>query len=632
MHALLVLTFNFTAMISSFILCISLIIYSISWTNIIAFDDTQAIQTSSCRESIFYKSYQLKYKSNLHQNLYLLDTPSQQFNGYNQFPSYLSMHKINCSNIYQASIPDNQQMNLNDILTNITYPYDILYDYDQIDIPSNIPMVLEIAIKDVLNITNIDLAIDKFIIQQPWWKMSYDSGLNHDNSNFMVILERYPISWMKFFQFLIKTQYLTIEKCQAKAMTFFRKDLFHPGFSSSFLFQSKHIIPNNIFITYYPRKTSFIDINDCKEVQNKYECAFLPMTNCSLPKIITECSTDTCLDVNTNDLFFNLIILNNTIIKSLDEMRKYAAIADFTNHPFGLVNSLNTSLAFKYIQPFSQELKSNFNALELHPFTSMFHLLFTFRPNYFYRKKIRHLVHRLRGKSKMLDNTNHKIAALRSHTPCIAAHIRRGDRIAYKKNITNLCFNISHDRDYPKEEAYGCLDETNQRLMDCKIYRTSYEDLGCNSKTPFGLITLQDVVNKVPLLVHPVIHNLLVFTDDPMWLQDEIIELKKIEPKWNIYTLQEPKYNHSTNTEVNITNYQSIISFIRRDAGTRSGVFLHTSIELVRQCSAFIGHFHSGISKHVFYPSMCIEHAGMKGICPPMYDFEWGLNLNFPIS
>lgn len=35
---------------------------------------------------------------------------------------------------------------------------------------------------------------------------------------------------------------------------------------------------------------------------------------------------------------------------------------------------------------------------------------------------------------------------------------------------------------------------------------------------PYGEISLLHVVSKVKLLVEPVIHDLLVFTDDPWWL------------------------------------------------------------------------------------------------------------------
>lgn len=72
---------------------------------------------------------------------------------------------------------------------------------------------------------------------------------------------------------------------------------------------------NNIFISYYPQyehleefRTAWTTAANCPKDQypNQWDCAFLPMTNCTLPHDLESCtqSKDVCLS-NTKGLFWS---------------------------------------------------------------------------------------------------------------------------------------------------------------------------------------------------------------------------------------------------------------------------------------------------------------------------------------
>lgn len=146
------------------------------------------------------------------------------------------------------------------------------------------------------------------------------------------------------------------------------------------------------------------------------------------------------------------------------------------------------------------------------------------------------------------------------------------------------------------------------------------EDAGCGSGVPFSAVELHHVVSKVPLLVGPSIKNLLVFTDDMGWLQEELKNFreKNMYTDWNFYYLDVP--------DPSLTSDALHKGFVRYGKATESGVYLHASLTLAKQCRAFIGHFGSATSV-LFYTNMCHLHRHVEGHCPPAYNLANGLEF-----
>lgn len=156
-------------------------------------------------------------------------------------------------------------------------------------------------------------------------------------------------------------------------------------------------------------------------------------------------------------------------------------------------------------------------------------------------------------------------------------------------NYTDYCYNFTHHL-----MCFG---------KPCSAYS------GCgNHGVAFGAIELQHIVDKVRILFSDLTAypSIIVFTDDPSWLQEQISQYVLIDPSWKVYTLMSPS---------------------RESGGTESGVMLFSSLELVKQCSAFVGHMGSGMTK-LYHKYMCLHHNGFTNVCPPTYDMRLGLWYN----
>jgi len=191
--------------------------------------------------------------------------------------------------------------------------------------------------------------------------------------------------------------------------------------------------------------------------------------------------------------------------------------------------------------------------------------------------------------------------------------------------MLEYCANYTYDKDVTHLEKKGCVD-INQpdRFGSCPD--NINEDLGCKF-VPFEAVRLTHVISKVPRLVSPAIHDLLVFSDDPIFIQEQALEIAQTHPEWRIHTLKAPELPSNVDMvkyHKNFAVYEDAVAYVRGRSGTDSGVLFQSSLHAAQQCSAFIGHFGSGVAS-LFYHAMCVEHGGRYGACPPAYDFRWGL-------
>jgi len=174
---------------------------------------------------------------------------------------------------------------------------------------------------------------------------------------------------------------------------------------------------------------------------------------------------------------------------------------------------------------------------------------------------------------------------------CVAAQIRRGDRTA-RVNITDYCMHA--ERPIP--------------------------DYGCQS-VPYSLVTLHHVIESASKIAHPDVKVLVVSTDDEKWLNEQKIIAKEMHPDWRVVNLVAPKNPPGTKGD----SY----SFMRYQAHTASGVLLHGSIQLSRQCEGFVGHFGCG-GTSLFYKAMCAQHGSHEYVCPPAFDVRTIKELQMP--
>ena len=241
-----------------------------------------------------------------------------------------------------------------------------------------------------------------------------------------------------------------------------------------------------------------------------------------------------------------------------------------------------------------------------------FSYAFLLRKSFFYRSRVAKILHAFR-------NPPPGEKRLKASASCVAVHLRRGDRVLGLPkdiNYTEYCYNSSHN--------LLC----NGRMCD--------PDSGCSAtnplQPPFAAITLRHVLDKIPLVVGDDVKNVFVASDDVSWVEQQIQEVRAMDPSWNIFFLPAPNNNNNNSNSSNNSNSLDTFKtlkakyfYMRSHGGTESGTNLMASMEIATQCEGFIGHMGCG-GTSLHYEYMCIQHAGTRGICPPTYDLRNGLD------
>lgn len=473
------------------------------------------------------------------------------------------------------------------------------------------------------NVSSFENTIDAVLLQRPWWRVS---SSHHHHNKITIMLKRYPTMWQHYFDFIVATQFINESECNRVPMLIGRKNGISPGMMpilSIFSQMKLGSFPFAVFTPFWPLDAEWIAAFDCNQV-NKWTCSFLPTTTCSIPNTIVQCQDVECLQTETKSVIWSVLSEtaspNGTLILSSNESLSAKYGHKVPSHLLNVWTGVPTVPPFRYILPSDpayRKVYKPYNAFS--SVEAIFALSFLMRPNAFYRNKIHRVMHELHSRDENFSST----------TPCVAAHIRRGDRIHYGINMTAWCNNATHDSMTQNVSLhYQCMYPSALTLSPCNFGHM--EDLGCLN-APFGAITLQHIVDKIPILIEPVIYDVLILTDDVLWLKGEIQSMKALSPQWRFHYLHDPAIeSYASLPKDRIVQEYTRISTcrFRENMYTSCGALFQASLQLVQQCSAFIGHYGSGVPS-LLYSSMCIEHAGRYGTCPPQYDMRKGLHARF---
>jgi hypothetical protein len=324
-----------------------------------------------------------------------------------------------------------------------------------------------------------------------------------------------------------------------------------------------------------------------------------------MPKYITDCNNNTCNNEQNDGFSLYMDKADYTGQKMRPEMISSSGKVPIWDTTTASQPPISTGMpsahaVLPYNRTYVLDNHNKRDILNIIDLTSAaFIHKFLLRQNAFYRSKVAQIIHKFR-----VSSSPH----LNSSASCVAVQLRKGDRaIPAHLDPEEYCYNASHK--LPCDGGY------------CN------PDMGCSEDggVPFAAVNLSHVVDKVPLLVGPLVKNLVVFSDDPYWLQLQIATMKTLSPSWNIYTLPAPRPEEDLPQQAGepTKGYH----YMRSEGGTESGSFLFASIELASQCNAFIGHLGSGTTM-MYHQYMCTRHAGLSGVCPPTYDMRQGRWLN----
>lgn len=412
-------------------------------------------------------------------------------------------------------------------------------------------------------------------------------------------IDKYKPDFEKRLRYLASVNYPDSDTCRKTVLMLSRQKCSHPGYAGvlgMYRITQQHF-RYSVTAVYVSdsnsvnESTAFIGMNDGCMEKNRWLCAFLPSTNCTLPRRVTNCAQRNCV-ANIEEthyfasLFYNGSFLprNNTILSEvteavrypLNEMQHYWSRHENDGH---FINKLPPN-KLSEPHPNAPQKMVRYEPIQVGEFDVFFEFAYLMRLNAKYRQLVNARLESFRKENQIdfRDQEKH---------PCVAVQIRRGDRIlkASKEEVESFC------KDHPDGG-----------------------DKGCRS-IPFEFIGLVNVTRAARILVPDNVRNLVVMTDDEAWLQEQKTLLKQQDSEWNVYDMRAPWLEDG--------DYSKAEEKFKKQgrSGLMAGVHLFSSMALLQQCQAFIGHFDSGVP-WMLYAAMCHQHGGTQGICPAMMDLR----------
>lgn len=465
-------------------------------------------------------------------------------------------------------------------------------------------IVIKIEAESV-NVTEVGKEIDAFLTERLWWYAHKEPFHWNKHSHRIVVLDRITHDLEQELRKIAALQFpADAEVCAKSALQLNHHDFYHPGWYSMLAVYSivHGELPYAITSMYVSSENkpddnaAFITGSECPTVINKWECAFLPTTNCPVPSAVTGCTGSNCVhnsipDTRWSSVIFDSASLTGKPLKADTSQYNDVKARSMTPPDFNEKYTAECRQVHKFHHPRVKYIKP-FHADEA-PFQSMMNFdlneLYTYsltlRLSAYYRSRIAEAI-------KGFRTANNFTASDR----CVAAQVRRGDRAMPGVNITEFCLK-PENRD---------------------------SDMGC-ANVPFASVSLTHIVDSAAKLVDPTVRSIIVTTDDEEWLDQQRKVLRSTRPDWQVFNLRAPTHSSVGAAKGSDDSY----AYMRYGAGTASGVLLHGSIELSRQCEAFVGHFGCGGTMLV-YKSMCTQHNHREYVCPPAFDVRTIKELIIP--
>lgn len=435
--------------------------------------------------------------------------------------------------------------------------------------------------------------LDLFLGPRPWWYVLKETTAAKSNSNkhksplnsFHVLLIRQSQMLEPHVRLITSIQFAPEDACSSSRLRMGHMLNSGWGAQTGYYGRQKGFHPWTIFNVWdsYTNLPSdgvpYADKSMCPNIVNKRLCAFLPITNCSMPDYLTTVKGDDVVKLWPVDIVLytnsskSAVPLpgNDEWYLSNDPQNPYQEhLHSYYLH--WLIGPTREFATSKFIEGKSRELTEKLELLNSPAVRqTMFAYGLLMRPTALYRSLIQ----------QRIDQFRRDKDAFPPDVPCVAMHIRRGDRNMENVNMTEFCGNITKFNDQ------NCTNREGQQLACWRM-----EEFGCFTGQPFGALRLQDYLDRAQLLVNT--RNIFVMTDDAQWLARE---KAGIDPSWRVGSISGSRTNSWAS-----------------DA-TQSGVDFLASIALAKQCQGFVGHWGSSVA-HVVFRSMCIQHAQSVGQCP----------------
>lgn len=461
--------------------------------------------------------------------------------------------------------------------------------------------------------------LDNCISRYPWWivrvvefptyaklgqRLTYEE-MHTVPTQSMILLQRVHPELETELKFMIQRHFPPEEECKKRIMEVSNEDgdtwgnrLYNLGM------RSIHY-PMSVFTIHSTRtglvasESPFAASDECVDLVNKWECLFLTTTNCTLPKLISECPDRKC--VHTDVAYFSSASADGKLISD-EEARKMFTDMESKKFPYYRFNDKmieypgHTNVAFELTDPYTITPETTRTSpFECNVDTTKYIFGIYTRFDSDFRMEIQNLVDDFRY------NQEPKFTPSMS---CTAIHIRKDDRVLKDTDMIEWCLN--HTK--LSSDGSGYTHTGLNRFGSGEISLGEWHDMGCSMVMPYGAASLMHFINA-SLIIEPEEKNLFIMTDDKEWLKHEMAHFHHIKHtdarlrNLNIFTFPA--------REKHRTQHDSIVS-----------AEFWASMAIATQCSSLVGYVHASAAANIIYRYMCFYHNFKFLACPKLYTFR----------
>jgi hypothetical protein len=495
-------------------------------------------------------------------------------------------------------------------------------------------------------------AMNLFLAEHPAFHLQYLLSPTEDGfNNYWIILRLIPNYLLSILTTFTSYYFPTQETCSSRPLTVNMDKWSTWGNGYFTLSNHQTSFPETIFSVFvsdhckHHSGNRFIHRKRCSERLNKFDCLFLPSTNCSLPKLITDCE----LSENfRNDFYYftNATVDGqeipnekmNEYRQSLLDHNKLTSIPllnellqQHSYQPFPYKNYEINNVDFIFPETLSVSIRDDGFPHE-DKFAGIYMYGIHFRENIHFRSKIQEVVQRTRLSSHF--------GLLRPEEQCVVVHMRKDDRMikGLEGSMGDWCRNHTDFTVKDREES------ATGDYQGAPLQSGTWMDFGCLHHLPYGDASLEHFLNAT-LAMFPENKNIFIMTDDPSWLDYHVERIFGVT-NISVYSsdslsLEKDRTYGRTQfvqTKTKDPRYSKLRLFplaSKRIPETppfdlyESNVEFWASIELARQCQGLVYHPGSAVARMIS-SAMCYRSRGIEYLqCPDLFDIS-GKEIIFP--
>jgi hypothetical protein len=367
-------------------------------------------------------------------------------------------------------------------------------------------------------------ALDLALMTRPWWHLLPDGAVI--NGSHTVVLQQMPPRDRLTVQKIADYNFPSAGDCSSRTMML----SLHDGdtWGNRYINLRSEIdqvlLHNSILSIFVTSRNSphdkvyFSGENYCVADTNKWDCLFLPTTNCSLPTEFRNCHDDRqCMPEAWGSGIYTSASEAGRLLRPVGGESVYSNVSNPSNKDIRLFAGLSLgSRQFTLMKSSAlpneitaTSLVSQRKESEITVSTIWYNAVLT-RFKVQFQAKIQNLMHSFR--------TSHPF--FHRDTQCIALHIRMDDRNKPGLDLEEWCNRCALFRDGVSSGSGGYRRRSGFNFSCSEYDEGTWCDYGCNTDLPYGSASLEHYINASYLL-NPSINHLFIMTDDMNWLHSQ---------------------------------------------------------------------------------------------------------------